>query len=70
MQAIGGQCYIREEDWDGVMARTAVATFAREEMQNPTDFGDLVAIDPTFTPLNLSWNVIPITVIGRDREIR
>jgi hypothetical protein len=70
MQAIASQCYIREEYRDGVIARTAVATFTQEEMQNLTDFGDIVAIDPTFTPLNLSHKVIHITAIGRDREIR
>jgi hypothetical protein len=26
-------------------------------------------IDPTFVPLNLNWSVIPLTVVGLEREI-
>jgi hypothetical protein len=36
----------------------------------PANFGDVVGIDATFLPVNLNWSVIPLTVIGRGREIR
>lgn len=60
MKSIDGICYVKEEMRDGIPIRTAVATFTMDEMRNLTDFGDVIAIDPTFIPLNLNWNVIPL----------
>jgi hypothetical protein len=70
MASIGGKSFVMEEEREGKTVRTAIATFTRPELENLADFGDLVAIDPTFTPLTLNWNVIPITVVGKGREIR
>jgi hypothetical protein len=69
MQSTGGQHFVPQNDRDVVAIHTAVVTFMRQEIQNLADFGDLVAIDPTFPPLCLGWNVIPLTVVGRDREV-
>jgi hypothetical protein len=57
-----------QNDRDDVTIRTAVATFTKKEIQNLADFGDLVAIDPTFPPLGC--NVISWTLVRRDRETR
>jgi hypothetical protein len=70
MNTIQGLSYVMEEEWEGKRMRTAIATFTKDELRNLEDFGDVIAIDPTFLPLNLNWNVIPLTVVGRGREIR
>jgi hypothetical protein len=70
MRKINGASYVLEEERDEVHVRTAIATFTKDELQNLSEFGDVIALDATFVPLKLNWNVIPITVVGRGREIR
>jgi hypothetical protein len=48
VRSIGGQCCVRKNDRDGVAIRTAVATFTKQDIEDLANFGDLVAIDPTF----------------------
>jgi hypothetical protein len=70
MRGIGGLSFVRQNDRDGVAIHAAVARFTKQEIRNLADFGDLVAIDPTLPRLCLGWNVILLTVAGRDCESR
>lgn len=54
----------------GYMHRKAVATFTRQELENLRDFGDFIAVDPTFATSSSHWSLIPLTVVGSDRDIR
>jgi hypothetical protein len=69
MDQIHGRSFLQESEEDNQIFRTGIATFTQEELTNLEQYGDVVAIDPTFVPLNLNWSVIPLTVIGRSREI-
>ena len=55
---------------DGIIRRKAVATFTREEIENLSKFGDFLSIDPTYSTMTSFWSIIPLTVIGAEREIR
>lgn len=46
------------------------ATFTNEELENLKLFGDFVSIDPTYCSMSSNWTIIPLTVIGYEREIR
>jgi hypothetical protein len=70
MRGIGGLCFVRRNDRDDVAIHAAVTTFTKQEIQNLADFGDLVAIYPTFPPLYLGWDVVPLTVHAPDCETR
>lgn len=50
--------------------RRGVATFTQEEKKNLQNFGDFVCIDPTYRGLKNNWTMIPISLIGRNRELR
>ena len=70
MEKSGGKAYILEDrNEEGDITRHAVATFSQSEMKALSEFGDMVVIDPTFTSLSSNWNLIPMTVVGRNREI-
>lgn len=62
--------YDDSKDTKEVIKRKVVATFTKHEYDNLAKFGDFVSIDPTFCPMSSNWSVIPLTVIGYDREIR
>jgi hypothetical protein len=67
--AIGGECFFQDRADDGQVLRSAVVSFTPAESRNLEEYGDIVAIDPTFVALNLNWSVIPLTLIGRHREL-
>ena len=71
MEATNG-CYLYDESHDtpGIIKRKVVATFNQEEMENLRLFGDFVSIDPTYCLMTSNWSIIPLTVIGSEREIR
>ena len=50
--------------------RRAVASFTHEELKNLARFGDFVSIDPSFCALSTYWTMIPITLVGKSRELR
>ena len=53
----------------GKYYRRAIATFTKEELIILQNFGDLIGIDPTFCCLKSNWSIIPLTVVGNDRQI-
>lgn len=50
--------------------RKIVATFTTEELESLQKFGDFLSIDPTYCSMTSFWTIIPLTVIGAEREIR
>jgi hypothetical protein len=66
---VGGFYAVQEFEEEGIVVRSAVATFTPEEQSNLERFGDVVGIDPTFAPTSLNWSLVPITVVGQSREI-
>lgn len=58
-----------EKNKNGIIHRRAVATFTLEELKMLNDYGDFISIDPTFGSISNSWSIIPITVIGPNRDI-
>jgi hypothetical protein len=70
MRRTEGFSAVMEVQVGEVKHRSAIATFTPTELENLANFGDVIAIDPTFLPLYLGWSVIPLTVIGKAREIR
>jgi hypothetical protein len=52
MSSINGKSFVMEDEREEKTVRTAIATFTQGELENLAEFGDLVAIDPTFTPCN------------------
>ena len=54
----------------GKTYRLAIATFTKIEMENLHKFGDFISIDPTYVPLSSQWTLVPISVVGRCRELR
>ena len=70
MNSIGGRCLCLERrDADGLIHRQAVMTFTLDELRNLEDYGDFVALDPTFTPTSSNWSLIPLTVVGPERNL-
>jgi hypothetical protein len=61
--------FLQESTEDGTTFRSGIGTFTQEELSNLEQYGDVVAIKPTFVPLNLNWSGIPLTVVGRERKI-
>lgn len=55
---------------EGTIHRSAVATFSSIELDNLSQYGDFIAIDPTFSPLTTNWSIIPLTVVDSERKIR
>ena len=49
---------------------TALFLISPKEMENLNEFGDLIFIDPTFSRLYGNWRIIPITLIGKNRELK
>ena len=71
MESNGGLCYFDEfKDDLQYIHRYGAATFTKQEQENLEKYGDFIAIDPTFYTLSSHWSIIPLTVIGIDREIR
>ena len=53
----------------GNFYRRAIATFTKDELINLQNYGDLVGIDPTYCCLKSNWSIIPLTLVGYDRQI-
>ena len=69
MEQDGGLFYsleVREED---KICRIGCAAFTEQELENLRNYGDFVSIDPTFAPLTTDWSIIPVTVVGKSREL-
>ena len=49
--------------------RRAIASFTEEELRNLNEFGDFVCLDPTYPSLTNNWTTIPISVVGKGREL-
>lgn len=62
--------YDDSEDTEDIIKRKVFATFTSEELENLRLFGDFVSIDPTYCSMSSNWTIIPLTVIGYEREIR
>jgi hypothetical protein len=69
METLNSYAYIFEEEVEGVFNRIAVLTFTPEEYSNIKKYGDVLFIDSTFLPLNLDWQVLPLTVITEYKTI-
>lgn len=69
MEKDGGSCYTLETAVDDTIYRIACGAFTQEELQNLSQYGDFVSIDPTFAPLTSEWNIIPLTLIGKNRQL-
>lgn len=50
--------------------RQWVATFTKSELEVLRDYGDLLAVDPTFSPMTSDWSIIPLTAVDKERRIR
>mgnify|MGYP001050602289 FL=1 len=59
-----------EKYHDGVNHRLALFTMTKDEENNLRNFGDVIFIDGTQVKLTLKWEVIPITVIDKNKNIR
>ena len=70
MNQIGGISHILVYKSNDIVKRKGIATFTMEELQNLQNYGEFIVIDPTFYTLTSNWTIIPITVIGPEREIR
>ena len=73
MESTNGHFLYDDKDLDkkeNVVRRKVFATFTQEEYNNLKEYGDFVSIDPTFCLMSSKWSVIPLTVIGSEREIR
>jgi hypothetical protein len=64
-----GAVMFQEHVEGDLTVRTAAATFDEMELENLRLYGDVISIDPTFMQSSLEWAVIPLTVVGRNREI-
>jgi hypothetical protein len=69
MESLNGYAYICEEELDDISNRIAVLTFTQEEYSNIKKYGDVLFIDSTFLPLNLDWQVLPLTVVTEFKTI-
>ena len=71
MQSTDGIFYYDDKKDDhNVIRRKVVATFTKEEYSNLSTYGDFVSIDLTFTRMSSNWSIIPLTIVGAEREIR
>jgi hypothetical protein len=70
VESIQGLSFVQEVTDDGSTLCSGIRTFTLEELANLEADGDVVAIVPTFVPLNLNWPAIPLTVVGRSRDLR
>lgn len=72
MQLINGKSYTfpPENDKSAVKIRQGIATFTKNELDSLKNFGDFISIDPTYAALSTHWIIIPITLIGLDRELK
>ena len=70
MEATGGSFIHFDNEEKDSISRKIFATFTKEEMENLSQYGDFISIDPTFCPMSSNWSIIPLTVIGQEREIR
>lgn len=55
---------------DGILHRKDAMNFMNEDIYNLENFGDYIAIDPTFYTISSNWSIIPITVIGPERDVK
>ena len=69
VRASGGVTYSLEYEDELAIHRRAVACFSKRELEFLSLFGDFISVDPTFTNMSSGWNLIPVTLIGRNREI-
>lgn len=67
----GGQVFCLDIKTDpNNIFRLAIATFTKDELINLRNFGDFISLDPTYASLSSQWTIIPISVVGRRRELR
>lgn len=69
MKTTNGKAIIFQTKTRNIIRRQAIATFTQEELENLANYGDFIAIDPTFAPLSTNWSIIPLTVINNERRI-
>lgn len=72
MKSIGGKFISDDTVQEGgnEIKRKIIATFTTEEYNNLEKFGDFLSVDPTYCSMTSFWTIIPLTVIGAEREIR
>ena len=72
MNSIGGK-FISDgtiKEGGNEIKRKIVVTFTTEEFKNLEKFGDFLSADPTYCSMTSFWTIIPLIVIGAEREIR
>ena len=55
---------------DGILHRKDAMNIMNEDIYNLENFGDYIAIDPTYYTISSNWSIIPITVIGPERDVK
>lgn len=66
----GGKHKIFSLPQEGVEHRLAILTFQPQEISNLQHYGDILFIDGTQVKLNLRWEVVPITLIDENKNIK
>ncbi|OHS93789.1 hypothetical protein TRFO_31179 [Tritrichomonas foetus] len=67
--AEGGTAFPFELNLNESIKRLGVLTFMPQEIENLLTFGDVLFIDGTHANLQNQWEVVPLTVINRNRDI-
>ena len=62
--------YDDSNDTPEKIKRKVFASFTIQEYSNLERYGDFISIDPTFYSMSSNWSIIPLTVIGCEREVR
>lgn len=69
MEEQSGAWYALEVREENSRTRIACAAFTQEELHNLAEYGDFVSVDPTFAPLTSDWTIIPLTLVGKNRQL-
>jgi hypothetical protein len=69
MHNINGLAFTYQEDYNNQIQRIVVPTITQQELLNLKNFSDVIEIDSTIVPLQLDWQIIPITLIDQYKNI-
>lgn len=69
MKSNDGICHVFELPDPQGITRIAVLTINQNELENLSNFGDVLFIDGTYASLELKWEVFPITAITNNYNI-
>jgi hypothetical protein len=69
MNSLNSFSEIYEETYDKTTQRIAVMIVTQDELHNLNKYDDVIFIDATITPTDLQWQLIPITLVDKYKNL-